>query len=237
MNKYEKFFGTWATPLNAFLESEHWESIGKSIKQMQSEGKEIFPTFSQMFSPFRLCPYDELKVVIITVNPLTDGEYNGIPWGSYPAELIKPNIKPKAGDSRQLQILDKVLTAVKKDFPESPLIPSDLDLSRWCKQGVLMLNTNLTAIRGKKEVHFALWHPFVEYVMGMLKRQKSGIIYVLAGENAKIFRPMINLMQNDIIPVEHPITAVQKDRDWEHAGLFAYINRVLSLINDKKIKW
>lgn len=238
MSKYEKFFGTWAKPLKPFLDSDHWKEIGQSIQQMVEQKKPIFPTYSQMFKPFQLCPYEEVKVVILTANPVADGVYDGIPWGSYPAELIKPHIKPKSGDSKQLAILDKVLTAVKRDYPESTLIPSDLDLSRWCRQGVLMLNANLTGVKPPKtEVHLALWMPFIEYLLGMLKRQKCGLIYVMAGEIVDRYIPFINIMQNELIQVEHPIRAVREARDWNHNGLFEYINRVSYLINDKKINW
>lgn len=237
MSKYGKFFGSWETPLLPFLESEHWTKIGDEIKEMQKAGKKIFPTYSEIFKPFQLCPFEDLKVVILTSNPFTDGQYNGIPFGSYPSELIKPNTKPKTGDSRPLAVLDKVLAAVKKDFPETSLKPSDLNLERWCKQGVLMLNCNLTRTEGDRLPHLNLWKPFIEYLMGALKRQKCGIIYVLVGAVGQNFREYINLMQNDIIPVEHPISAVKEDRDWNHAGLFSYINRVSTLINDKKIKW
>lgn len=234
MSKYTKWFGSWTEIMTPFLESPEWKEIGKTINPLiGNEIKDIM----DIFRPFLTCPFDELKVVLLTHNPFKEGQYNGIPFGSYPSDLIKPGIKPKLADSKTLQMLDKVLTAVKKDYPKTKLKPSDLNLERWCKQGVFMLNVNPTTGTKKGDYHLVLWKPFITYLMGALKRHKCGIIYVLAGEFAKGYRYHINLMQNDVVPLEHPIIAMKEVRDWNHQNVFQYINRVSLMVHNKKIQW
>lgn len=232
MNKYEKLFGSWEPKLRPFLESEEFKKIGKTLKEQSDKHPLVFPAFEDMFNAFKYCPYSELKVVILTSNPIDpcaggDGiafsQSNSLPEG--------PGV-----DSLAYKLQDVIFDAIMEDFPETSEMSRNPDLTRWAEQGVLLLNCNLsTNFSGKPS--FELWKPFVQYVMRVLNQYNTGLIFCLVGTEAQKHRELINLKANDIIPIEHPIGAVLKNRKWNHQGMFEYINRASGFINNKTINW
>jgi len=55
----------WLTKLSLFIDSEQFDNIIEGIKQSKAKGKRIAPDSKDLFNAFLLCPYNELKVVII----------------------------------------------------------------------------------------------------------------------------------------------------------------------------
>jgi uracil-DNA glycosylase len=212
MNKLESYFGSWYEKLSPFLNSPSFKTILTSLKTSEN----VTPFFNLAFKAFELCPFDKLKVVILTNNSYEKGmlgmAFTG--YGKYPIDE---------------KVLGDLLWKTEQDRFDKFI--------NWAKQGVLLLNTDLTSIKGQTKVHIKLWEPFIEYLMTMLRTERPGTIYVLAGDVAQSWRPYINLKENDIIPVEHPMVAFAKKRPWVHGDMFNYINRVSNLINDKKINW
>lgn len=228
MNKLETLFGLgWYTKLRPFLESDEFKKIGHTLKDL----KNVTPSFDKVFKAFQLCPYEKLKVVILTNNP-HNLEMDGLALSGR-----SDSDSPLSGEGfGGPGILDSVTDAIQIDFPgikfEYKGIPD-----RWATQGVLLLNTDLTSIKGSTNVHNDLWRPFIEFVMKTLAEYNNGIIYCLLGKKAEEYRKFINLKSNDIIPLEHPMISIIKGRTWQHGGMFEYINRVSNLINNEKINW
>lgn len=217
MEKLKALFGEgWYNKLHPFLESEEFRTIGRHLRGLV----DVTPDFDKTFKAFELCPYEKLKVVVLTNN-------------SYEKAMHGVALSGKG----EYDILSQVMFQAKEfqDFIDKDF---NTTLVKWSRQGVLMLNCDLTSIKGQTRVHLELWKPFIEYVMKILAEYNTGIIYVTLGKYAeRNYRHLINLKQNDLIPLEHPMEAIIKKRPWEHQNMFEYINRVSSLINNEKIKW
>lgn len=212
----EKMLGTgWYTKLKPFLDSDEFKKIGRTLKSL----KDVTPNFDRTFKAFELCPYEKLKVVILTNN-------------SYEKQMHGVALSGKG----KYDVLSQVMLQCK-EFHDFINLDFNTTLAKWSRQGVLMLNCDLSSIKGQTRVHLDLWKPFIEYIMKMLAEYNTGIIYVLMGEQAMKFRPLINLKANDIVPLEHPVIAVREKRPWRDMDMFNYINRVSNLINNEKIKW
>jgi len=114
------------------------------------------------------------------------------------------------------------------------------DLTRWARQGVLLLNSALSTHVGKTGVHLNLWHPFIHYVFTMLAQYNTGIIFILLGANAKLWKPVINQKSNYILEASHPASASYRGlEEWDCNKVFSKTNSILESNQgfNEKILW
>jgi uracil-DNA glycosylase len=224
--KYTKLFGDrWAKLLLPFLESNEFKNIGKTLKSLNSGVGIVYPGFDDMFNAFKYCPLEELKVVFITTNPYT------------PKSLITNNTGLAFSAPHKTPVLSKIFAAVEQDVADGLYLTTIPDLTRWAKQGVLLLNLDLSCDTHTTINHRVLWEPFIEYVLRAL-RSFTGIIYVLIGKDASKYRlSLINESVNDVYELEHPMNAVIHSRPWRYKSIFSDINRISKFINNTEIQW
>ena len=230
MSKYEKIFGKgWYTKLKPFLESEEFKKIGRFLKERQNEGIKMYPMFDDVFRAFSECPYEDLTVVVLTNNAYNK-ETDGIAFSARECEDAGDVPKP----------LREIFDAVETDCADGLYLDRDPDLTRWARQGVLLLNCDLTTEHNKAGSHIKLWKPFIQYVLKTLREYNNGMIYFCVGKEAQKYiveEPTIAVLLNDVYSVEHPMQAVIKKRPWKHKEMFSTINRVSKFLNEKEIKW
>lgn len=216
--------GTWANPLSEFIKSPAFRTIGMTLKRMIDEGQPVMPFHShQIFEAFHLCPWDKVKVVILTNDPYLGYERDGLAlsapgakWGPTP-------------------VLTKVFQAINEDMYNGLPVRHHNELGRWATQGILLLNCDITSIRGKRGAHLELWKPFIEQVIQALS-QKVGVIFCLLGSEAQKYKDLIHEDQ-EVHCIEHPMRAVAENRDWNHDGIFDYLSRYCGFMFNKEINW
>lgn len=101
--------------------------------------KQIFPPGNQIFAAFNATPFNDVKVVILGQDPYHDvGQANGLCFSVNDGIPFPPSLR---------NIFQEIHNDTGAPIPQSG------DLSRWAKQGVLLLNATLTV-----EVHRAASH-------------------------------------------------------------------------------
>lgn len=157
--------------------------------------KPICPEQNKVFRAFELCPYDELKIVMLGQDPYPQkGVATGILFGndkSVPEEKLSPSLK----------IVKEA--AINFEIPHNCII-FDQTLESWARQGILMINSALTVEMNRIGSHTMIWRPFISSLLKNLSDHNNAIIYVLFGRQAQTFRPYISKSTNHIIEVEHP---------------------------------
>lgn len=227
VSKYEKMFGTWAPVMEPFLVTPAFKAIGKKLVDLRAEGKTIYPLFDDTFRAFQLCPWDKLVAVIITTNPYTKLS-DGLAF-SCESVTFHTDRPP---------VLEKLLDGLEDDVCDGLLIQRGQDLSGWAKQGVLLLNLDLSVVnKDKPGASVDLWSPFIDYVVQIIQHLKKHVIFGLVGKQAWELTPLIDMKKFDTFLVEHPMSAVKDKRPWNHNELFSSINRISNLLNDREIKW
>ena len=84
-------------------------------------------------------------------------------------------------------------------------VPGDGDLSRWARQGVLLLNSTLTV-----EVHRAAshqgrgWETFTDAVVHRLNDDRDGLVFILWGSYAIKKGAFIDRSRHLVIESAHP---------------------------------
>ena len=227
MSKYVEIFGAdWARVLKPFLQSEDWQTIRGELKKNMSNSNPMYPAVDDIFRAFKLCPYRRITTVFLTTNPY-DTQNDGLAFSSKSASIFTDHPK----------VLDSIFNAVEEDVCNGVYLNRDSDLQRWAEQGVLLLNCDLTAVKGKPGAHLKMWHPMIKYIFKHMGEFNTGILYVLIGTHAQKFGQYINKEVNDIYNLEHPMIAVKEKRPWKHQNIFSTINRVSKFLNNHEIDW
>lgn len=232
---YEKLKSSgWGNKLKMFVLSKDFENILITLYNDSQNGKRFTPTLKQLFRGFEECPYDKLKVIIVTENPYPNANI---------ADGIAFSCSNIAKEEQALTYLfDEIERTVynpNKPAEESVQARKDygLDLKRWSNQGVLLLNTSMTTQVGSTKGHKELWKPFVTYLFDMLSTYNTGLCYVFLGAEGKNWSKAVASSNYKFFTSE-PISAYyHPDKQWNSGNLFNQINKVLMNNYGDKIIW
>lgn len=103
------------------------------------------------------------------------------------------------------------------------------------QQGVLLLNTALTVKRGEPGSHAELWKPFTNQLITDMQA-KDNIVWILWGNHAKSFKPLITNATHYIIEGGHP-SPLNRKQDFKGGEYFSKANKFLTSTNQTKIQW
>lgn len=187
----EEYFGDWIK----VIDKEELNKVLTKLSRMYSQtNKFVTPNSMNWFRAFELCPYSNLKVVMIGQDPYPQkGVATGILFGNS-KETTEEDLSPSLKIVRD--------AAIDLHVPHNSII-FDQTLESWAKQGILMINSALTVEINKVGSHTMLWRPFISKLLRNISSINTGIIYVLFGRQAQTFKPYIGKL-NDIIEIEHP---------------------------------
>ena len=111
------------------------------------------------------------------------------------------------------------------------------NLTKWAKQGILLLNTVLTVRKGQANSHKGKgWETFTDDVIKKLNEREEPVIFVLWGNNAKTKEALITNKRHYILKSPHP-SPLSASYGFFGNGHFKKINEIL--IEEKKdpIDW
>lgn len=187
---FNEYLGKWSEVINKRV-----LDIILSKLELEYKTKLICPMQRDVFKAFKLCSYDELKVVMVGQDPYPQkGVATGILFGNK-KEIRNENLSPS------LQVIRKTIIDLENS---DNCITFDPTLENWAKQGILMLNSALTVEMNKVGSHTMLWRPFISDLLQKLSNSRTGIIYVLFGRQAQTFKPYINKQFNTVLEEKHP---------------------------------
>ena len=216
----DEYFGDWMKVLDR---NETMKIMGwlRSINQST-----LCPSIKDVFKAFKLCPYNNCRVVFIGQDPYPQkGVAQGVLFGNSsdtPEDKLSPS----------LQIIKE--SVINFEIPHN-FITFDPTLESWAKQGILMINSALTTEVGKIGVHMMKWRPFMIAFLKQMSMINPGIIYVLFGSQAQILEPYIN-KNNYVLKIEHPAYFARTNKKMPY-HIWKDINRILYDLYGERIEW
>ena len=136
---------SWKRELLTEFSKEYFVQLAGRIRQEYGSGP-VYPAGGNIFAAFDATPFDQVKVVIVGQDPYHGpGQANGLAFSVSTGVRMPPSL---------LNIFKEV--QVETGAP----IPADGDLSRWARQGVLLLNSTLTVRAHQPRSHASIgWEP------------------------------------------------------------------------------
>ena len=211
----------WDQIIKEELKKPYFQKLVEFLKN-EDKHKTIYPLKEKRLSALKFTPFDQVRVVIIGQDPYhEEGQAHGLAFS-----VEKGKFPPS------LQNMFKELT-------EDLNMPYPLtgNLTPWAKQGVLLLNTILTV-----EAHQALshqqkgWEIFTRRLIEVLAEDKPYLVFVLWGNHAKQFLPLIKPYHHDVIMSVHP-SPLSAHRGFFGSKPYSKVNQCLKNHGEKEIDW
>ena len=180
----------WLQPLSPEFKKPYYAKLYKTIREEYST-RQIFPPADEIFTAFELTPLSDVKVVIIGQDPYHgDGQAHGLCFS------VKPDIETPPS-------LVNIYKELNTDL--GCYIPNNGYLTKWAKQGVLLLNTVLTVRAHQANSHREIgWEEFTDAAIKVLNEQDRPIVYLLWGKPAQMKKSMLNNPKHLILEAPHP---------------------------------
>jgi len=158
---------SWLELLREEFGSAYFLELEQFLKKERQGIIPIYPPEEEVFSAFVLCPFPQIRVVIIGQDPYHGpNQANGLCFSVKQGIPHPPSLQ---------NIFKELQQEFGMDYPRSG------DLSAWAKQGVLLLNASLTVRAGEAGSHQGKgWEQFTDRVIELInERGGRGCIYAL----------------------------------------------------------
>ena len=181
---------------------------------------------------FNLCPLNKVKVIILGQDP-----YHNIKE-TYSGTMIPEAMGLSFSISNDIKKRPPSLRNIIKELNNDLGTNNDFtDLTKWCQQGVLLLNSSLTVRQGKPGCHLKLWEKFTNSLIKAISDDYSGIVFLLWGNYAKSKLDLINLNKHYCLTATHPSPLSANRGGWFGCKHFSKANEILKKINKEPIEW
>lgn len=182
--------GGWDELLNPLFKDEKHLKIREFLKQEYSE-RVIYPDMYDLYNCFRYTPLNGLKAVILGQDPYHEpNQAHGLCFSVKKGVTIPPS-----------------LVNIYKEISDDLGIkePDCGDLTKWAKEGVLLLNTTLTVREHQANSHSKCgWAWFTDSVIKLISENTENTVFILWGGNARSKVPLIDGAKHFILQCAHP---------------------------------
>ncbi len=213
---------SWKEQLQGEFGKPYFLQLAEFIRG-EYASRTIFPPGRLIFNAFDLCPFNEAKVAIIGQDPYhDDGQANGLCFSVNKGIDLPPS-------------LQNIFKEIASDLGKPA--PVDGDLTRWARQGVLLLNATLTVRAHQAGSHQGRgWESFTDAAIKALSDKREHVVFILWGAYAKAKAALIDSSKHCILTSAHP-SPLSAHRGFFGCKHFSKANAYLEANGIKGIDW
>ena len=214
---------SWKQHLVGEFDKDYFVGLTNSVRAEYSQYT-CYPPGKLIFNAFNLCPFDQVKVVIIGQDPYHEpGQAHGLSFSVQDGVMFPPS-------------LQNIFKEIQADLGTP--IPTSGNLTRWAEQGVLLLNASLTVRAHQANSHSALgWQKFTDAAIQALATHREHIVYMLWGGYARGKAYMIDKSKNLVLESVHPSPLSANRGGWFGQHQFSRCNAYLQANGQPPIAW
>lgn len=212
----------WDNKLSVIWNSEGFKKF-MSIIDNEYNTKTIYPPKEDIFAALKNTPFKDTKVVIVGQDPYHgEGEAMGLSFSVHDGIKLPPSLK-------------NIYKELEDDLGFKPVTSGDL--TKWTKEGVLLLNATLTVIKDTPNSHAKLgWDKFTDYVIRVLNEKEEPVVFILWGNFARSKKELITNKKHLVIESAHP-SPFSARNGFFGSKPFSKTNEFLKKNNIKEIDW
>ncbi|MBR2903189.1 MAG: uracil-DNA glycosylase [Clostridia bacterium] len=182
--------GDWNDVLAPLFADEKYQKI-RSFLIEEYKTRTIYPDMHDLYNCFRYTSFADLKVVLLGQDPYHgEGQAHGLCFSVQDGVPFPPSLS---------NIFKELHTDVGCALPDSG------NLTKWAKEGVLLLNTSLTVREHQANSHSKCgWAWFTDSVIRLISEQKQDVVFILWGGNARSKKALIDTKKHHVIESVHP---------------------------------
>lgn len=215
---------SWKQVLGQEFQKPYFSELAEYIRsEYANPAYRVFPPASKIFEAFNITPFDNVKVIIIGQDPYHGfGQANGLCFSVAPGVAFPPSL---------LNIFKEIENETGRP------VPPDGDLTRWARQGVLLLNSSLTVREHSPKSHAGIgWEQFTDAAVRKLATERTGLVFMLWGSDAIRKGAFIDRNSHLVLSSPHP-SPLSAYRGFFGNGHFAKANEYLLQTGKTPIDW
>lgn len=214
---------TWRRHIGAEFDKQYFENLTAFVRS-EYTNYTCYPPGRLIFNAFNLCPFDQVKVVIIGQDPYHEpGQAHGLSFSVNDGVMFPPS-------------LQNIFKEIHDDLGKP--IPTTGDLTRWAKQGVLLLNATLTVREHQAASHQRKgWEQFTDAAIKLLNKERDNLVFILWGGYARSKAPLIDASRHLVLQSVHPSPLSANRGGWFGNHHFSRANAYLREHGKGEIDW
>ncbi|MBQ9096873.1 MAG: uracil-DNA glycosylase [Clostridia bacterium] len=213
---------SWDSILKDEFEKEYFIKLSAFLDE-EYASEPVYPPRDEIFSALKYTAYEDVKIVIIGQDPYhEEGQAHGLCFSVKPGVQTPPSL---------VNIYKELGTDL------GCFTPNNGHLTKWAKQGILLLNAVLTVRGGQANSHRKKgWENFTDAVIKKLNERDKPIIFLLWGNNAKEKLQFITNPKHYVLSAAHP-SPLSATRGFMGCRHFSKANTILENENMTPIDW
>jgi len=212
----------WKKALKEEFKKPYFEELAEFVRN-EYLCEIVYPPTKFIFNAFSLCPFDDVKVVILGQDPYHGkGQAHGLCFSVPDKVTLPPSLK---------NIYKEIKEDIGGDFPKNG------NLENWARQGILLLNATLTVRANTAGSHQNKgWEEFTDEIIKKISDEKENVVFLLWGNYAKAKKDLIDSDKHLILESAHPspFSAYNGFFGCKH---FSKANKYLGKHGKEEIKW
>ncbi len=214
---------SWQQHIGAEFDKPYFANLASFVKQEYATTT-CYPPGQLIFNAFNLCPFDKVKVVIIGQDPYHEPmQAQGLSFSVADGVALPPSLQ---------NIFKEINNDLGKPMPQSG------DLTRWARQGVLLLNATLTVRAHQAASHQRHgWEQFSDAVISTLSSQCDHLVFILWGGYARSKASLIDRSRHMVLESVHPSPLSANRGGWFGNHHFSKCNAYLREHGIQEIDW
>ena len=213
---------SWRERLQTEFDKPYFEALTDFVRMEYRRGR-CYPPGKLIFNAFNLCPFDQVKVVLIGQDPYHEpGQANGLCFSVNDGIPFPPS-------------LQNIFKEIHDDTGAS--VPASGNLTRWAQQGVMLLNATLTVREHQAGSHQGHgWETFTDAVIKVLAEQREHLVFILWGSYAQRKGAFIDRNRHLVLQSAHP-SPLSAYRGFFGNKHFSQANEYLKAHGVEPIRW
>lgn len=213
----------WYELLKNDFESESYKKLSQFLDS-EYNTKTIYPKPENVFNALNLVKYNDVKVVIIGQDPYHGpNQAHGLSFSVEKDVNIPPSLR-------------NIYKELHDDC--GCYVPNNGNLTKWARQGVLMLNSVLTVQAGNPNSHKGMgWEKITSKIITLLNDREKPVVFLLWGGSAKAVGKNINTAKHCVLTSAHPSPMSANQGGWFGCHHFSKANEFLKNHGEKTIDW
>lgn len=219
----------WEEQVDLLRQGVHKELIIQAYGEA-ARGRKVYPPRERVFDAMRITEFSRVKVVILGQDPYINEHPQLGPEAHGLCFSVKEGIPAPPSLKNIFQEIDNSLHGgVRREV--------STDLTRWAKQGVLLLNASLTVIAKQSNSHAHLgWHALTDNIIETISAHKEHVVFMLWGAFAQKKAALIDLHKHLVLKTSHP-SPLSAHRGFLGSGVFVKCNNYLKKNGLEQIDW
>ena len=181
---------SWKSRLSSQFSALYFRQLAEFVRA-EYAAHECFPPGPLIFNAMNTTPFEAVKVVILGQDPYHDvGQAHGLCFSVQEGVAQPPSLQ---------NIFKEIHSETGAPIPASG------DLTRWARQGVLLLNSLLTVRAHQPGSHQGKgWEQFTDAVIAALNREREHLVFLLWGSYAIRKGSLVDSSRHLVLTSPHP---------------------------------